>query len=233
MPIRRAFIEHLAGARVGTADALGLAREQLELTVALLHKRDDTTAARIIALDSRLDDKHHELHRQLLLLLATQQPVASDLRLIAALLQVIRHAERIGDQCVNVAKLIPLAATPPPRSHEVSRCLLEMGERALAETTRAEGALRDNDPTMAQRRREDDEVVNRLNRSCFVRRSRSPTTPSTAAGRWRWSSSRGRWSGSATTRSTSPTRWPSLPRVSGRAPSARPRPSCSSCRPCS
>ena len=48
-----------------------------------------------------------------------QAPVAGDLRLVAALLHVIKHVERMGDQCVNIAKLIPLAGHEPPTDEEM------------------------------------------------------------------------------------------------------------------
>ena len=40
--------------------------------------------------------------------------MAGDLRLVAALLHLIKHVERMGDQCVTIAKLIPLSGHEPP-----------------------------------------------------------------------------------------------------------------------
>ena len=48
------------------------------------------------------------MHQALITLLATQSPVATDLRLISALLHVLKNVERMGDQCVNICKVIPL-----------------------------------------------------------------------------------------------------------------------------
>ena len=56
----------------------------------------------------RIDGRYLEVHQAILTLLATQAPVATDLRLIAALLHVMKAIERMGDQCVNIAKVIPL-----------------------------------------------------------------------------------------------------------------------------
>ena len=58
--------------------------------------------------DDRIDGRYLEVHQGILSLLALQAPVAGDLRVVAALLHVIKHAERMGDQCVNIAKLLPL-----------------------------------------------------------------------------------------------------------------------------
>ena len=64
--------------------------------------------------DDRIDGRYLEVHQGVLSLLALQAPVASDLRVIAALLHMIKHVERMGDQCVNIAKLVPLSGDEPP-----------------------------------------------------------------------------------------------------------------------
>ena len=73
----------------------------------------------MIADDDRIDGRYLEVHQWILSLLALQAPVAGDLRIIAALLHVIKHVERMGDQCVNIAKLIPLAGNEPPVAPEI------------------------------------------------------------------------------------------------------------------
>ena len=69
----------------------------------------------IVADDDRIDGRYLEVHQEILTLLATQAPVATDLRLIAALLHVMHSIERMGDQCVNVAKVIPLTGYDAPQ----------------------------------------------------------------------------------------------------------------------
>ena len=68
-----------------------------------------------IADDDRIDGRYLEVHQAILTLLATQAPVATDLRLISALLHVMKNIERMGDQCVNIGKLIPLTGHEPPQ----------------------------------------------------------------------------------------------------------------------
>ena len=68
----------------------------------------------MIADDDRIDGRYLEVHQSLITLLATQSPVATDLRLISALLHVLKNIERMGDQCVNICKLIPLTGNEPP-----------------------------------------------------------------------------------------------------------------------
>ena len=69
----------------------------------------------MIADDDRIDGRYLEVHQEILTLLATQAPVATDLRLISALLHVMKGIERMGDQCVNIAKLIPLTGSRAAR----------------------------------------------------------------------------------------------------------------------
>ena len=71
--------------------------------------QDVELAQMVIADDDRVDGRYLEVHQGILSLLALQAPVAGDLRLVAALLHMIKHIERMGDQCVNIAKMIPLS----------------------------------------------------------------------------------------------------------------------------
>ena len=84
----------------------------------------------VIADDDRIDGRYLEVHQGVLSLLALQAPVAGDLRIVAALLHLISHVERMGDQCVNIAKLVPLAGHEPPVDEELLGNLIRMGELA-------------------------------------------------------------------------------------------------------
>ena len=75
----------------------------------------------VIADDDRIDGRYLEVHQGILSLLALQAPVAGDLRVVAALLHLIKHVERMGDQCVNIAKLVPLAGHEPPTDPRAAR----------------------------------------------------------------------------------------------------------------
>src|SRR5947208_14832948 len=103
---------------------LDIVVEQLDRTLEALEHVDVELAALVIGDDDRVDGRYLEVHQGILSLLALQAPVAGDLRLVAALLHVIRSVERMGDQCVNIAKLIPLSGHEPP----VQRDILERVE---------------------------------------------------------------------------------------------------------
>src|SRR3982750_1776444 len=93
---------------------LALVVEQLDRTMEALEHRDVELAQMVISDDDRIDGRYLEVHQGVLSLLALQAPVAGDLRLVAALLHIMKNIERMGDQCVNMAKLIPLAGHEPP-----------------------------------------------------------------------------------------------------------------------
>src|SRR3712207_4165739 len=86
---------------------LDLVCESLDRVVEASLHRDRKLAEMVIADDDRIDQLYLQVHAGLMRLFACQAPVATDLRLIAALLDVIHHVERMGDQCVNIAKILP------------------------------------------------------------------------------------------------------------------------------
>ena len=93
--------------------------------------------------------------------------MAGDLRLVAALLHVISHVERMGDQCVNIAKLIPLSGNEPPVRDEMLDRLLQMGRCARAEVLQAKRAFAERDVALAEDLVRQDREINRLNREIF------------------------------------------------------------------
>src|SRR4051812_37556861 len=90
---------------------LDIVVEQLDRTLEALEHVDVELAELVIGDDDRVDGRYLEVHQGVLSLLALQAPVAGDLRLVAALLHVIRNVERMGDQCVNIAKVIRCRGT--------------------------------------------------------------------------------------------------------------------------
>src|ERR671927_1427785 len=103
--------------------ALDMVVATLDRTLEALDQQDVELAAIVIADDDRIDGRYLEVQQGILSLLALQAPVASDLRVVAALLHVIKHAERMGDQCVNIAKILPLVGHEPPSDARMLECV--------------------------------------------------------------------------------------------------------------
>ncbi|HLI32284.1 MAG TPA: phosphate signaling complex protein PhoU [Solirubrobacteraceae bacterium] len=146
---------------------LDLVIEQLERVERALADQDIALAEIVIADDDRIDGRYMEVHQGILSLLALQAPVAGDLRLVAALLHVLKSLERMGDQCVNIAKLIPLSGHHPPVREELLARLLRMGECARAEVAQAKAAFATRDVALAEDLVRRDREINALNREIF------------------------------------------------------------------
>jgi phosphate transport system protein len=73
----------------------------------------------------------------------------------------------MGDQCVNVCKLIPLSGNEPPADEEMVERILAMGKQALALISQAKHSFVERDVELAQNLVRQDDVVDDLNRECF------------------------------------------------------------------
>src|ERR671934_1432573 len=130
MTTRSHFQEELQGLERSALGGLDLVVQALDRSLETVCNQDIELASMVIADDDRIDGRYLEVHQGILSLLALQAPVASDLRVVAALLHVIKHVERMGDQCVNIAKLVPLAGHEPPADERMLSNITEMGEQA-------------------------------------------------------------------------------------------------------
>jgi phosphate transport system protein len=133
---------------------------------AALHN-DRALAEMVVADDDRIDALYLDVHRGLLGLLAQQAPVATHLRVIAALLDVIHHVERMGDQCVNIAKTLVLSGHERPADEEALRLIGRMGAQAREEVAQAKLAFESRDEALAYDLVRQDQVINELNREVF------------------------------------------------------------------
>jgi phosphate transport system protein len=171
------FQEELARLEQQALGALDLVVTTLDRTLESLHHRDIELAAIVIADDDRIDGRYLEVHQGILSLLALQAPVASDLRVVAALLHVIKHAERMGDQCVNIAKLLPLTGTEPPVDAQMLSTIEKMGALARSEVGQSKQAFSLRDMALAEDLVRQDEEINQLNKECFRRAVQIGTDP--------------------------------------------------------
>ncbi|HEY4428619.1 MAG TPA: phosphate signaling complex protein PhoU [Solirubrobacteraceae bacterium] len=146
---------------------LDLIVEQLDRVLEALDHQDVELAQMVIADDDRVDGRYLEVHQGILSLLALQAPVAGDLRLVAALLHMIKHIERMGDQCVNIAKMIPLSGHEPPVRRELLEALAKMGAFARSEVVQSKAAFAARDVGLAEDLVRQDREINRLNREIF------------------------------------------------------------------
>jgi len=157
-------LNHLEEQALGAFD---LVVRALDRTLESIQNQDIQLAELVAADDDRIDGRYLEVHQGLITLLATQSPVATDLRLISALLHIIKNAERMGDQCVNICKLIPIVGHEPPSEESMVRRIIEMGTQAKSQIIQAKKAFSDRDESAAQDLVRQDDVIDQLNRECF------------------------------------------------------------------
>ena len=117
----------------------------------------------MIAFDDEIDDAYFAIEEGIQSLLARQTPVATDLRLVLAMLHVNLHLERMADYCVTVAKLTKLAATGS-REPRIVASMAEMGVRAEEMTRVALRSFQHRDVSRAEALVDLDELIDRANR---------------------------------------------------------------------
>ena len=166
---RVAFQEDMARLEDEALRGLDLVAGTIDRVREAVDQQDFELASMIVADDDLLDGLYLQVHQGVLSLLALQAPVATDLRLVAAVLDVIKHIERMGDQCVNVAKLIPLVGKEPPRDAELLNSIDRMAAQAKSQVLQAGQAFRSRDVTLAEDLVRQDDEIDRLNRNVFGR----------------------------------------------------------------
>jgi phosphate transport system protein len=167
--LRQRFKEELSSLEAHALGALDMVTTQIDRSLEALEHQDVELAEMIVADDDRIDGRFLEVHQGILSLLALQAPVAGDLRLVAALLHTIKHIERMGDQCVNVAKLIPITGWEPPVDDDLLTTILRMGRQARSEVVQCKRAFAERDVPLAEDLVRQDREINRANREVFRR----------------------------------------------------------------
>jgi phosphate transport system protein len=166
---RSAFQEELESLEKQALGALPMVVVALDRAIETVQHQDVELASMVIADDDRIDGRYLEVHQGVLSLLALQAPVAGDLRLVAAILHVIKHIERMGDQCVNMAKLVPLAGHEPPADANMLDLISRMGAQARQQVIQCGQAFERRNVEMAQDLVRQDDEIDRLNRQVFHR----------------------------------------------------------------
>jgi phosphate transport system protein len=143
-----------------------LAEQAVGKAVNALATQDEALADQVIAGDDEIDTAYMEVERRVLDIIAMQNPVASDLRLVSATWHINLHLERIGDMAVNIAKIAKVTRELPHDERVLSH-LREMADvvRPMIRTALEAFALRDLE--LALKLPSMDDPVDRLNRGLY------------------------------------------------------------------
>lgn len=167
--MRQEYHDQLAQIEQQTLSGLDLVVIAIDRALEALREHDMELASIVVADDDRIDGRYLETHQAILSLLALQAPVAGDLRVVAALLHVIRHVERMGDQCVTIAKMVPLDGNEPVCDAQLLDRILRMGRLVRAQVLQSQRAFGERDVSLAEELVLLDREVNALNREIFAR----------------------------------------------------------------
>jgi phosphate transport system protein len=161
----RHFHDELSQLKVKLLTMSGEAEESLAAAVEALLQRDRDQAARVIAGDSGIDALEIEIEEMVITLLATQQPMAKDLRLLTAAMKIANDLERVGDHAVNIAQSAERLSTARPIAPEPE--LVEMARQARTMLADALEAFVRGDAQAARAICRRDDGVDALHHSVF------------------------------------------------------------------
>jgi len=125
-----------------------------------LKNRDLELAHQIITDDQKINGKRFEIEEKCIQLIATQQPMASDLRTIIAILSITTEIERIGDYAVGIARIVILIGDEPPLKPLVD--IPRMAEQTVDMLQRSLDALLNRDAEAARKIAAEDDLVDHL-----------------------------------------------------------------------
>ncbi|HET7469642.1 MAG TPA: phosphate signaling complex protein PhoU [Gemmatimonadales bacterium] len=143
--VHRHFHDELSHVKVRLLTMSGEAEAALGLAVEALLERDEDKARRVIAGDRVIDSMEVEIEEQCINLLALQQPMARDLRMLTSALKIANDLERVGDHAVNIAQSAERLSqarpiTPEPEIIEMARLARDMLSDALEAFIRGDAA---------------------------------------------------------------------------------------------
>jgi phosphate transport system protein len=155
--------EELDQLEAGLQEEGELVLRSLRGAINALSSEDAELADEVIAFDDEVDERYLSIEDGIQSLLARQNPVAVDLRLVLAVLHDNLHLERMADYCVTIAKLTKLVHDTPP-DPTLTEALEDMGTRAEEMIQTALESFANRDVENAEALVEMDELIDGANR---------------------------------------------------------------------
>jgi len=159
MEMRATFHKRLREIQDDVLAMGSMVEKSIGRSIEALKKRDLDMAGELIADDLRINEKRFTIEEKCIQLIATQQPMASDLRSIICVLNIITEVERIGDYAVGIAKIVVMIGDEPPLKPLID--IPRMAEKVDDMLRRSLDAFISRDADAARKiAAEDDEVDN-------------------------------------------------------------------------
>jgi phosphate transport system protein len=133
--------------------------------VAALNKRDLAKARRTYDGDTKINSKRYEIENNVMVLIATQQPMGRDVRFLASAFEVANELERMGDYAKGIARICIMMADHPPLHHRVE--IPQMSESTTNMLQRALDAFSTGDIEAARSIPKEDDLIDSLYNEVF------------------------------------------------------------------
>jgi len=160
MEIRAAFHKKLREIQDDILAVGSMVGKAIIRSVDALKNRDLELAHQIIADDQKINGKRFEIEEKCIQLIATQQPMASDLRIIIAILNITTEIERMGDYAVGIARIVIMIGDEPPLKPLID--IPRMAEKTVDMLQRSLNAFINRDAETAKKIATEDDLVDQL-----------------------------------------------------------------------
>lgn len=165
--MRDAYHEELDSIGDGLVEMARLVGSAMGRATTALLDADLALAESVIAADQKVNDLHHELENTAINLLARQQPVATDLRIVVTSLRMSADLERCGDLARHVAKVARRRYPDTAVPSDLHPIVLEMGQLAQRLVAKAYQVIATKDVDAALQLERDDDAIDELHRQLF------------------------------------------------------------------
>jgi phosphate transport system protein len=165
--MRDAYHEELDSISDGLVELARLVGSAMGRATTALLDADLALAESVIAADEKVNNLHHELENRAIDLLARQQPVATDLRIVVTSLRMSADLERCGDLARHVAKVARLRYPETAVPNDLHPIVLEMGQLAQRLVAKAGLVISTKDVDAALELERDDDAIDALHRELF------------------------------------------------------------------
>ncbi|OGO35603.1 MAG: phosphate transport system regulatory protein PhoU [Chloroflexi bacterium RBG_16_57_8] len=158
--MRTIFHKRLRGIQDDILVMGSMVQKAILRSIEALKSRDLDSAHQVIADDQNINHKRFEIEEKCIELIATQQPMAIDLRTVVAVLNIITELERIGDYAVGVARIVILTGNEPPLKPLVD--IPRMADLTVDMLRRSLDAFVNRDADAARKISSEDDMVDHL-----------------------------------------------------------------------
>ena len=166
--MRDVFHDELDEIGAGVAEMIRLVAVAMERGTGALLDADLATAEAVIEADVKVDALRVDLEDRAFQMIARQQPVATDLRVLITTLHLVADLERMGDLALHVAKIARLRFPETAVPDEARDVIAQMGEVALSLVRKVADVVEGRDVSLAQAIEAEDDSMDALRRKLFT-----------------------------------------------------------------